>query len=223
MPLVVLLLAAVTGPVAAWSPQTRLAIAADAASIAPPDLRRQIERHAGEYRRGTLNGSHGDLADETAEAVGAIRQLRPFSEIVYRLGTISALTAAANDPLTATAAYAPDYRTYVDSVRPRFTVVFYGEGRALDDATDLGTLARGAAERNRAFAPLLAAEYRRIGGPPGIDRFDDRSTAFGVAAVAFSHAVSDAAALFRYLWIEAGGADPRRLAITPPRPASSAR
>ncbi|MDX1503755.1 MAG: hypothetical protein R3325_15455, partial [Thermoanaerobaculia bacterium] len=109
-----------------------------------------------------------------------------------------------------------DYRSYLDSAAARFRVVFYGAGRDVGRPGELSLLVERAGRRGSAYVPFLAEEYRRVGGPPGIDRFDDRSTAFGIGAVAFSHAVSDAVAALRYLWLEAGGADPRELTVTPP-------
>ena len=38
---------------------------------------------------------------------------------------------------------------------------------------------------------------------------------FGVAALAYSHAVTDAARLFRYIWLQAGGADERPILDKP--------
>jgi hypothetical protein len=58
--------------------------------------------------------------------------------------------------------------------------------------------------------PRVGDEYRRIGYRNGTAGFDDRSTAFGVAAVSFSHAVSDLARVLRYVWLAGGGADPRQ-------------
>ena len=43
----------------------------------------------------------------------------------------------------------------------------------------------------------------------GLGVFDDRSSAFGVASVAWSHAVTDVALVLRYIWLRAGGADER--------------
>ena len=55
--------------------------------------------------------------------------------------------------------------------------------------------------RTAAFTPLIAEEYRRGDSAS----FDDLSTAFGVASVCYSHAVTDTANLFTYIWREAGG------------------
>ena len=56
---------------------------------------------------------------------------------------------------------------------------------------------------------MIGREYRRIGFSSGIGRFDDRSTAFGVASIAFSHAVTDVTLALRYIWLTAGGIDDR--------------
>ena len=49
--------------------------------------------------------------------------------------------------------------------------------------------------------PLIAEEYSRGNAAS----FDDRSTAFGVASVCYSHAISDMANLEFFIWKEAGG------------------
>jgi hypothetical protein len=56
---------------------------------------------------------------------------------------------------------------------------------------------------------MIGGEYRRIDFASGLGRFDDRSTAFGVASVAFSHAVTDVTLALRYIWLAAGGIDDR--------------
>ncbi len=234
----------------AWTPETQVAIAERAASIAPPDLKRQIARHAARLREGAMapfrdapearhfkNPDGGGELDaailaETGAAIEAIRVHRPFAEIVYRLGVVSHFLADANNPLNASEAdagerrYFADYARYVEAARPRFSVVFYGDGRALEGGEPLPGLVGRALARGRALYPSIGAEYRRVGAIRGVELFDDRSTAFGVGSVAFSHAVSDVAAVMRYVWLAAGGADPRRLPLTrvpgalPDRPAA---
>jgi hypothetical protein len=63
--------------------------------------------------------------------------------------------------------------------------------------------------RSRELYPLVGREYRRVGFAPGLEAFDDRSTAYAVASLAYSHAVSDIAEVLRYIWIAAGGIDSR--------------
>jgi len=234
-----LLAASSTRPAAAWTANTQVAIARNAASIAPPDLKRQIERHKRELQRGALAPfQDGDAArhiknddgagrldevilEEVENAIQAIRVHRPFSEIVYRLGTVSHYVADANNPLNTSQAdsregtYFADYLRYVESAQDRFQVVFYGTGRRIEEPHDLSGMLTRTLTRGRNAYVEVGREYRRIGQPNGLELFDDRSTAFGVAALSYSHAVSDVAAVLRYIWIRAGGADPRNLTGAP--------
>src|SRR5690606_26320159 len=84
----------------------------------------------------------------------------------------------------------------------------------LASPADVDRLIADGLARGRAAYPGIGAEYRRIGFGPGIRNFDDRSSAFGIAALSYSGAVTDAARLFRYIWIAAGGADPRQVFAT---------
>jgi len=126
-----------------------------------------------------------------------------------------------NDPLAASAAdpgegrYAADYAAYVDSARARFAVVLYDNADAVDAAADVDVLIARTRSRSAELYPRIGREYRRIGYGSGIRSFDDRSTAFGISALAFSHAVSDTARLFRYIWLAGGGADPRTVLDRP--------
>lgn len=236
LPVLAGLLAA--SPADAWTPATQLEIAQQAAKIAPPDLRRQLERHPQALQRGVLEpferaspDHHVRNADgsgrldsvilgETRAAIEAIRDHRPFAEIVHRLGRISHYLADANNPLSTSRSdpreptYTDDYLRYVESAQDRFTVVFYGRGRALESREELPALLRITLDRSRKLYPEVGREYDRIGAVRGSELFDDRSTAFGVASLAFSHAVSDVAAVMRHVWIEAGGADQRSLPWT---------
>jgi hypothetical protein len=220
-------------PAAAWTPATQIVIAREAARLSPPDLARQIEKHKRAFEEGvnapfsdTDAGRHmknpdgsGQL-DRAAEAamsaaVEAIRGHKPFEEIVRRLGVVSHFVADANNPLAASGddaeerRYFVDYLRYAESAEPRFPLVFYGLLPGLDGARDLSPLLDAALKRGRELYPAIGGEYRRIDFGSGIERFDDRSTAFAVASVSFSHAVTDVTLALRYIWIAAGGIDDR--------------
>lgn len=228
--LALLLLAA---PAAAWTPGTHRVIAREAARLAPPDLARQIDRHERELLAGAVApfedsdperhfadpGGGGRLEEtivqEIDAAVEAIRSHRPFAEIVHRLGRVSHYVADANNPLSTSAAdpreaaYFADYLLYLEQAEPRLPLVFYGLSPRLDGRRSVPAWIAATLERGRELYPLVGREYRRIGFDSGRRRFDDRSTAFGVASLAFSHAVTDVSQALRHVWIEAGGADPR--------------
>lgn len=226
-------------PAAAWSPPTQETIARDAARLAPPDLARQLERHAAELAAGATEPFHEPGADrhylnedgtgtadaalraEVEQAIAAIREHRPFTEVARRLGRVSHWSSDLDNPLNTSATdrqeprYFRDFLDYVDSARPRFAVVVYEWQPPLAAPADVEALARDALARGRRLYPLIGSEYRRIGFGSGLALFDDRSTAFGLAALAYSHAVTDAARLFRYVWIAAGGSDPRAVFTRP--------
>jgi hypothetical protein len=220
-------------PVSAWTPGTQTTIAREAARLAPPDLARQIEKHRRAYEAGVLDpfadsdpGRHmknddgsGDLdrvvLSEVKATVEAIRGHEPFAVIIRRLGRVSHFVADADNPLAASAAdpeearYFVDYLRYAESAEPRFPLVFYGTFPGLEAHKDVSPLLAEALRRGRALYPTVGREYRRIGFASGKGRFDDRSSAFGVASVAFSHAVTDVTLVLRWIWITAGGADDR--------------
>lgn len=216
----------------AWAPATQVAIATTAAKLAPPDLARQIEKRPERFRAGVMaafddkepthhyrNLSSGALdrvlLDEVAAAVAALRQPMPFDEVVYRLGRVAHWVADANNPLNAAGddpdegRYFADYLRYAASAQPRFAPVFYAGEPAVDSATGVKQMVLRALHRGRDLYPFVGEEYRRTNFVPGVQGFDDRSTAFGIAALSYSHAVTDLAHVLRYIWVQGGGADPR--------------
>jgi hypothetical protein len=220
-------------PAFAWTPSTQTVIAREAARLAPPDLARQIARHRAAFEEGvnapftdTDSSRHMKNADgsgqldkvvaaEVAAAIAAIRGHKPFEEVVRRLGVVSHYVADANNPLAASGAdaeerrYFVDYLRYAETAEPRFPLVFYGLLPGLEGSRDLSPLIDAALRRGRELYPQIGGEYRRIDFASGLGRFDDRSTAFGVASVAFSHAVTDVTLALRYIWLAAGGVDDR--------------
>lgn len=203
----------------AWTAETREALASYAVEILPPDLARQIERHRRGFDRAVaeLDGAAAGgqaalvarLRSESEAAVQAIERHRPFEEIIRRLGLLAGLAAELNDPVAAdgAAGHAADYARYLESARPRFAVLLYSAGRDIRSAAGLEVLLRHAAERSGRFAPEIRREYRRVAPAPGSASFDDRSTAFGIGSVSFSHGVSDIVAVLRYVWLRAGGSE----------------
>jgi hypothetical protein len=232
LPLVLVL--ALPGAASAWTPATQLVIGREAAALSPPDLARLIYKHKASYEEGVLApfqdsdpGRHMKNPDGTgsldrvllAEVRGTvedIRQHRPFEEVVRRLGVISHYMADANNPLATSGAdpeegrYFVDFLRYAESAEPRFPLVFYGVVPGLERQPDIGPLLAQAFRRGHDLYPLVGLEYRRIGFASGRGRFDDRSSAFGVASLSFSHAVTDVAQTLRYIWLASGGADERK-------------
>ncbi len=219
----------------AWTGGHVRDIAFEGARLAPPDLYRQLVRNrdafavgvaeAGRTTRGSFLENNGDGSGQLAalirqrvdEAVESIRQHRPFNEISYRIGIVSHLVARANDPLATErsdreeARFAADYHRYLASAAPRVRRIFYGfRPGGTDSPPRLQIVLDETFTRGRRFYPLIGLEYRRIDFASGVVTFDDRSTAYAVAALALNHAISDVAEVLRYIWLAAGGADQRR-------------
>ena len=126
--------------------------------------------------------------------------------------------ADADNPLNASqadaneGAYFADYLFYEQAVQGRFARIFYGADAGLARAPGRASLQRflgRVLDRSRTLYPLIGAEYKRVGRVDGQALFDDRSTAFAVAALSFSHALTDSAAVLRDIWLRSGGGDPR--------------
>lgn len=209
----------------AWTTEAEIRIARKAAVLAPPDLRLLLEKYEGDYLRGVreaadaeeerkhrepVAGRRGPIRSELdarlTSALRVVHTRRPMRELVYELGLTAHLVADANNPLrVGTAKLGPavesDYESYFARKLARFPTVFYG----LRDEADVNVVIGSALARSRRFNALLEEEYNRDGRLRSSAEFDDRSTAFGIASVSYSRAVSDLVNIFYYVWKEAGG------------------
>ena len=212
-----LVLAFVPLPACAWTRVSDQQIAQMSAELAPPDLRLLIQRFPREYARG-LDRAFADAGEihgtnlrqsterETRKIVAMIRTNQPMSAVVEQLGILAHLVGDANNPFNvrSTTDLEPsrtDFEGYFERALPKFPTVFYG----LEHRFQLGMYLDQAFARTAHFTPLMGEEYFRFGERRTSIEFDDRSTAFGVASLCYSHAVSDAVNLYYYIWREAGG------------------
>jgi hypothetical protein len=181
----------------AWTRASDQRIAKKAAALAPADLRTMIERYHSDYQKGlsraiTTSALRGQIEAEMNAAIGIVRTRRPMSELVEHLGVLAHLVADANTPAHG------DFEQYFEHRMTKFPTVFYG----LDSNFDVQRYFDRTFNRTSRFHPLVESEYERAASSQA---FDDRSTAFGVASVCYSHAVTDLVNLYYYIWKEAGG------------------
>ncbi len=225
-----ILLAAVilisTSTAHAWTAASDQRIAGKAAQLAPNDLRILIERYSNEYQLGLARAAADEGSDvhryfvlsrsgrlrerierETANVVSMIRTGKPMSQVVLHLGAIAHYVADANNPFHVanddprlTASH-DDYERYFESRMTKFPTVFYG----LETNFQLSSYLDRTFDRTSKFYPLIDEEYFRFGETHDSADFDDRSTAFGVASVCYSRAVTDAVNIYYYVWSRAGG------------------
>jgi len=213
-------------PLHAWTRASDLRIAKKGIELGPPDLRLVLNRYDPEFQRGLQkaeadegSAEHhyfvlsrtGNLRQrielETNAIVAMLRGHQSMSVIAERLGMLSHLVADANNPFHIANDDArlgvahDDFEQYFERRMARFPTVFYGLDRQFQPSSYFDkTFAR-----TRRFYPLMSEEYFRGGEPHTSADFDDRSTAFGVASVCYSHAVTDLVNLYYFIWKEAGG------------------
>ena len=223
LPLLLLFLAL---PLHAWTRASDLKIAKKAIEMGPPDLRLVLDRYAPEFQRGLQKAESdegsaehhyfvlsrtGNLRTridlETKAIISMIHGRQSMAVVAERLGMLSHLIADANNPFHTAdddrrlGVAHDDFEQYFERRMARFPTVFYG----LDPQFRPSSYFDKTFARTRKFYPLMSEEYFRGGTLRTSADFDDRSTAFGVASVCYSHAVTDLVNLYYFIWKEAGG------------------
>jgi hypothetical protein len=205
-------------PLNAWTAIPDHAIARQSAELAPRDLRLVIEHFGHDYTRGVdralgeegTDAHRGRLREriesETRLAVTMIRSNAPMNQIVERLGMLAHLVGDANNPFhvrgdPALESAHADFERYFERRLARFPTVFYG----LDPRFQLDAYLDRTMARTEKLTPVMSEEYFRGGERHTSAEFDDRSSAFAVASVCYSHAVTDMVNLYYFIWKEAGG------------------
>ena len=181
----------------AWTRVSNQRIAKKAAALAPSDLRTMIEQFNTDYQAGLARATIGpalnsQIEAETRAAIAAARAHQPMSQVIEHLGVLAYLVSEANTPARG------DFEQYFERSQRKFPTVFYG----LDANFSVQQYFQRTFMRTLRFSPLVESEYARA---ERSEAFDDRSTAFGIASVCYSHAVSDLVNLYYYIWKEAGG------------------
>ena len=199
-------------PAMAWTRAADQRIATKSAELAPPDLRLLITKYHDEYLHGVDDALAAEGTDihrrklrerivaQTHGIVKMIRSNESMSGVVRELGSLSHFVGDANNPFHIgddDAEERVDFEQYFERRLARFAPVFYGFDRNFALSTYLDRMFA----RTTSFSPLMAEEYARGNGAT----FDDRSTAFGVASVCYSHAITDMVNLEYFIWKTAGG------------------
>lgn len=213
-------------PARAWEPATRRAIALDALKLMPPTLRTVLERNREPLLRGMLepmasedDPSHrpasggGTLEAEIGEAAAgvtaAVDAQAPFSEVAKRFGLLAHRVSDAAFPPNASgrsgAGHYGHFRSFAESRRPKFPLVFYGHDDAALERADFDAFAARVVSEARREDGNLARAYAAAGNPPAPSAFDDRSIPFAVASLSYSRAVTYVARAWIAAWREANG------------------
>jgi hypothetical protein len=144
----------------------------------------------------------------------SLRKPIPLDDLVEELGVLAVRLLDASDPLAVQhrdpeePRYAAGYLSYVDSILSRVRLVYYGQNPGLIYDHDVQSAVVAALERSADLYPYVGEEFYRTGALRDWRSFDDRSVAFGVAAISLSWALTDVANFSSYVWHSGGGSVP---------------
>lgn len=203
-------------------------VAWSAVEFLPADLERHVRRHHRRFDAGLQRGLAAPpawragppgklpeaLVAQARTCAEGLRRPIPLEDLVEELGVLAVRMVDANDPLAVGHAdsrepsYAAAFQAYVDAARGRVRLVYYGQDEDLIYGSDLQGAVRRSLDRSRALYPFVGDEFFRTGSLRDWRTFDDRSVAFGVAAVSMSRALTDFANFGAWIWRQGGGLVP---------------
>lgn len=211
-----------------WSAETVRHVAWSAVEFFPGDLQRHVRRHHERFDAGIRRGLEAPpswraaepgnltlaLEEQVRVCATGLRRPVPLEDLVEEIGVLAVRVLDASDPLAVSHAdprepvYAAAYQAYVDAVRPRVRLVFYGQNEGLIYRREVGAAVSATLERGRILYPYVGQEFFRTGELRDWRTIDDRSVAFGVAAISLSRGLTDLANFASYVWYYGGGQVP---------------
>jgi hypothetical protein len=203
-------------------------VAWTAVDFFPPDLARQVRRHDDRFDAGIQRGLQsppawragppGNLQQaldaQVRRCAADLRKPVPLTDLVEEIGVLAVLVLDANDPLAVAhddpreTAYSAAYQGYVDSILDRVRLVYYGQDHDLIMSGAVDATIDEALDRSGALYPFVGQEFFRTGELRDWRSLDDRSVAFGVAAVGLSRGLSDLVNFTLFIWRQGGGQVP---------------
>ncbi len=234
------------GPAGAWTDATRQQMLKDALKIAPPALNDILMAYEKQMVRGMIDpsrhedeevhwqhpgGGGGLAAQGVAMKEGEIRTLleerRSPRRVAYEFGTLAHLVADLAFPLNTSDAdpreplYRDAYRRYIESKLARIPVVFDRQPPPDLVGGDLKAFALASARQAAGNYPLIGPAFRDDGTPSSAQALDERSVAFGIASLSYSHAVSNITWVWMHVWKSVNGdmTGTPALALPPPEKA----
>jgi len=228
---VLALLLPACGQAFAWTDVTRVRMVRDALNVSPPALAAILKRYQKDLEAGMREPSrhedeevHFQLADGSRglAAAGAEQKARELRALMkekhalrrfsFGMGALAHMVADAEFPLNASDAdrreplYREAYRAYIEKNLDKIPFVFDRQGpAALGPGGDLRAFVMAAARRAVASYALIGPAFKDDGTAVAAAAIDGRSVPFGIASVAYSHAASDIARVWRFVWASVNG------------------
>jgi len=208
----------------AFTPESRANITLQAFKLMPPSLRQQLNKHRKECLRGALDAMSGvgesqhsitengkflaeKISEQIDKIVSMIDRQEPFKNIVYEMGILSHYATDLNAPLSPNGDGKEHYNAFYRfcfQKEKKIRIVFYGFSDPFLAQKDLAQFSENSLNRTLSHVPYVKDSFSRARN--GSDsEFDERSILFGIAALSYSHAVTDIARLWLYAWNESHG------------------
>ncbi len=208
-----LLLASV--PVSAFGPGVLAKMTSSSLKLAPVSLRGVLSSYRQYVDHGVQETVEKEgrqpapvLISALQEEIAAMAELpkrqAPFEEVAYRFGRVAALAFLLNDPLRDSdnpkiTAIRDDYAKYMERKLPQMPIAFDGYDNPEMTGDADAYFQRRFKGQDRYREALLFCYYPS-GKAVSSETFDDRSNAFAVVQTIASHAVSDAAKMWFFIW-----------------------
>lgn len=211
-------------PLLAFTPESRMTITLNAFKLMPPSLRTQLEKHKKTCLMGALQPMlqegeqpHNPGGDGAAAAENISRQVQvivdlidnhePFNKVIHEMGILSYYVTDLNFPLTISGEGKEHYDTFArfcQNKEDKIQFVFYGYYDPHLSKNDLHAFSGEVFQRSSSHIPYVVQAFSRA--QQGVEtEFDDRSILFGIAAISYSHAITDVARIWLYVWDQAHG------------------
>lgn len=187
--LAALALLLIAAPAGAWPTATYPKIFADARQTLPPPLRQLLVD-----LEGVLFEDCASVSVIEATDTAIARFTDPSVDLASSVAAMrdaGCAVASLNDP---------DLDALVASYSSRFSVVFYGWHPAIRDRDLEGYL-----EARRDEVEELESRFQQSDELPNRSEMVELSPEFGMASLAYSHAVTDVANIWLYIWISVNG------------------
>ena len=185
-----LLVLASAQPAGAWPETAYSEIFANATRVLPPALRQLLEDMESSLHQSCLPAQTDQAAAQTIEELRSPNG--NLARAVTAMKDAGCAVAAMNDP---------KMDRLVESERENFAVVFYGWHPIIADGNLTEYLRIREAEHQR-----LLDRFGRSSQLPNRSANVELSPEFGMASIAFSHAVTDVANVWLYIWTSVNGA-----------------
>jgi len=192
------------------------AVAHGARQLMPAHFKKMLEHRRGPMAAGLQPSPVAD--DRLIEQIEAraqnlkarLAENVPFSAVAAEYGVLARLIAELGDPSRPAAgppheALRREWHALLEKRHGKLPVVFYGYEATLFQERRLRAYLESVDQRARSAGEQLARTYAPDGRLRPFADADERSPAFGIAALYYSHTISDVANVWLYIWWESYG------------------